>query len=71
MPPRVLVPHATCHGRCSCGLSRIARTSFYPSKPLGAYGDGGTFFTDGDELGAQVRWHALSASANLSRYMLG
>ncbi|MCC5882941.1 MAG: DegT/DnrJ/EryC1/StrS family aminotransferase [Halomonas sp.] len=46
---------ATRHGRRSCGLSRIACTSFFPSKPLGAYGDGGAVFTDDEALAAEVR----------------
>lgn len=32
-----------------------AATSFYPSKPLGAYGDGGAVFTDDDVLATHVR----------------
>ena len=39
----------------SCNLSTIACTSFFPSKPLGAYGDGGAIFTDNDELAAKMR----------------
>ncbi|MFC3283660.1 DegT/DnrJ/EryC1/StrS family aminotransferase [Litchfieldella rifensis] len=42
-------------GRRSCGLSRIACTSFFPSKPLGAYGDGGAIFTDDEALSESVR----------------
>ena len=37
-------------GRMSCALSDIGVTSFFPSKPLGAYGDGGMIFTDNDEV---------------------
>ncbi|MEM7025693.1 MAG: DegT/DnrJ/EryC1/StrS family aminotransferase [Pseudomonadota bacterium] len=32
-----------------------AATSFYPSKPLGGYGDGGAVFTDDDHLAARMR----------------
>ena len=32
-----------------------AATSFYPSKPLGGYGDGGAVLTDDDALAARVR----------------
>lgn len=46
---------ATCHGRHSCNLSTIATTSFFPSKPLGCYGDGGACFTNDDALAAKMR----------------
>jgi UDP-2-acetamido-2-deoxy-ribo-hexuluronate aminotransferase len=46
---------ATYHGKKSCNLSTIACTSFFPSKPLGAYGDGGAIFTDDDELARKMR----------------
>lgn len=41
---------STYKGRRSCGLSTIGSTSFFPSKPLGGYGDGGALFTDDDAL---------------------
>jgi UDP-2-acetamido-2-deoxy-ribo-hexuluronate aminotransferase len=46
---------ATQNGRHSCGLSLVGSTSFFPSKPLGAYGDGGALFTDDDELAKAMR----------------
>ena len=55
---------ATYKGRRSCAVSKIATTSFFPSKPLGCYGDGGACFTDDDDLAkrmAQIRLHGQSA----------
>jgi dTDP-4-amino-4,6-dideoxygalactose transaminase len=46
---------ATFSGRRSGALGDIAATSFFPSKPLACYGDGGAVFTDDDELAALVR----------------
>lgn len=46
---------ATCNGRKSCNLTTIACTSFFPSKPLGCYGDGGAIFTDDDVLANDMR----------------
>ena len=42
-------------GRKSCSLSTISCTSFFPSKPLGCYGDGGAIFTNDDELAKIIR----------------
>lgn len=42
------------HGRHSGALSTIGCTSFFPSKPLGAYGDGGACFTDDDALAQKM-----------------
>ena len=36
-------------------IGDIGCTSFFPSKNLGAFGDGGAIFTDNDELAAQMR----------------
>lgn len=46
---------ATYKGQRSCSLSRIACTSFFPSKPLGCYGDGGAIFTQDNELAKVMR----------------
>ena len=46
---------ATYKGNKSCALSTIGCTSFFPSKPLGGYGDSGACFTDDDELANVMR----------------
>jgi UDP-2-acetamido-2-deoxy-ribo-hexuluronate aminotransferase len=46
---------ATYKGRQSCNLSTIGCTSFFPSKPLGCYGDGGAIFTNDDVLAQAMR----------------
>jgi UDP-2-acetamido-2-deoxy-ribo-hexuluronate aminotransferase len=46
---------ATYKGRRSCGLSTLGSTSFFPSKPLGCYGDGGALFTNDDVLARILR----------------
>lgn len=42
-------------GKQSCNLSTVSCTSFFPSKPLGCYGDGGAIFTNDDELAKILR----------------
>ncbi|WP_415883464.1 DegT/DnrJ/EryC1/StrS family aminotransferase [Neptuniibacter sp. QD34_54] len=46
---------ASYKGRMSGSLTRIATTSFFPSKPLGCYGDGGAIFTNDEELAVVLR----------------
>jgi len=46
---------ATYKGSSSCNLSTIATTSFFPTKPLGCYGDGGAVFTSDHELAIKIR----------------
>ena len=46
---------ATYKGKQSCGLSTIGSASFFPSKPLGCYGDGGALFTDDDNIAKVIR----------------
>ncbi|NEX64044.1 DegT/DnrJ/EryC1/StrS family aminotransferase [Noviherbaspirillum galbum] len=46
---------ASYKGRRSCNLSHVGCTSFFPSKPLGCYGDGGAIFTSDDALAAAMR----------------
>lgn len=54
---------ATYKGRESCNLSTLGCTSFFPSKPLGCYGDGGAIFTDDDAIAQacrEIRIHGQS-----------
>lgn len=46
---------ATCEGRTCGSMSDLAAFSLYPTKTLGAYGDGGVVLTDSDALNARVR----------------
>ena len=46
---------ASYKARKSCNLTTVACTSFFPSKPLGCYGDGGAIFTNDDELAKVMR----------------
>ena len=46
---------ASYRGRKSCNVSTIGCTSFFPSKPLGCYGDGGAVFTNDDTLAKALR----------------
>lgn len=46
---------ASYHGRKCGALGDIGATSFFPSKPLGCYGDGGAVFTDSQEMNDLLR----------------
>ena len=46
---------STLNGVKSCNLSTVACTSFFPSKPLGCYGDGGAIFTNDSKLAEKIR----------------
>lgn len=54
---------ASYKGRKSCNLSTIACTSFFPSKPLGCYGDGGAVFTADPDLAKVIRQIARHGQA--------
>jgi UDP-2-acetamido-2-deoxy-ribo-hexuluronate aminotransferase len=61
-------------GRRSCALSTWGATSFFPSKPLGCYGDGGALFTDDDALARaarEIRVHGQSARYTHTRIGVG
>jgi UDP-2-acetamido-2-deoxy-ribo-hexuluronate aminotransferase len=65
---------ASYNGLKSCNLSTIGCTSFFPSKPLGCYGDGGAVFTSDPELaklirqiarhGQEMRYHHVRLGVN-------
>lgn len=59
---------ATHHGEQSCALSGIGSTSFFPSKPLGGYGDGGAIFTDDAELAERLRWIRIHGQEARNRH---
>lgn len=46
---------ATQNSRKACTFGDISITSFYPTKPLGCYGDGGALFTNSDSLSEKIR----------------
>ncbi|CAP45170.1 lipopolysaccharides biosynthesis aminotransferase [Bordetella petrii] len=65
---------ATYKGRKSCNLSTIGCTSFFPSKPLGCYGDGGAIFTNDDAIAQacrEIRVHGQSARYYHTRIGVG
>lgn len=45
----------TIKGKRACSFGDIATTSFFPSKPLGCYGDGGAVFTNNDEWADKIK----------------
>ncbi len=61
---------STHHGKRSCGLSTIGSTSFFPSKPLGCYGDGGALFTDDDDLAQRMRQIRIHGQAKKHQHPL-
>ncbi len=65
---------ATYQGRQSCNLSTFGCTSFFPSKPLGCYGDGGALFTSDDALAQacrEIRTHGQSGRYHHTRIGVG
>jgi len=65
---------ATYKGKKSCSLTHFGGTSFFPAKPLGAYGDAGALFTNDDahalavrelkEHGSEKRYHHTRIGIN-------
>lgn len=65
---------ATYQGRRSCNIGTFGCTSFFPSKPLGCYGDGGALFTNDDMLAQacrEIRVHGQSARYTHTRVGVG
>jgi UDP-2-acetamido-2-deoxy-ribo-hexuluronate aminotransferase len=65
---------ATYRGRRSGNVSTLGCTSFFPSKPLGCYGDGGAIFTNDDALAQacrEIRVHGQSRRYEHSRVGVG
>ena len=65
---------ASYKGRKSGNLSTFGCTSFFPSKPLGCYGDGGAVFTNDDVLAQaarEIRVHGQSARYTHTRVGVG
>lgn len=59
-------------GKKSGALSTVGTTSFFPTKPLGCYGDGGALFTDDDEIAEKVRaLHTHGANVRFRHEYIG
>lgn len=54
--------------RRTCSLGDISTTSFFPSKPLGCYGDGGAVFTDNDEWADRLRSLHVHGKSGSDKY---
>jgi UDP-2-acetamido-2-deoxy-ribo-hexuluronate aminotransferase len=65
---------ATYQGRRAATCQHHRRTSFFPSKPLGCYGDGGALFTSDDALAQamrEIRVHGQSKRYHHTRVGVG
>jgi UDP-2-acetamido-2-deoxy-ribo-hexuluronate aminotransferase len=54
------------NGKKSCSMTLIGTTSFFPSKPLGCYGDGGACFTNDPDLALKIR--AIKSHGGIERF---
>ena len=57
---------ATYFNKKSCNISKIACTSFFPSKPLGCFGDGGAIFTNDENLHKKIS--SIRLHGQIKRY---
>ncbi len=55
-------------GKRACSFGDMSATSFFPSKPLGCYGDGGAVFTDNDEEDARLRSIRAQGKSPIDKY---
>ena len=60
---------ATQNGKKACTFGDISITSFYPTKPLGCYGDGGAIFTANPEYAEKARLIANHGSKERYRHL--
>ena len=56
------------HGKKCGSFGDIATTSFFPSKPLGCYGDGGAVFTDDDHIAELLRSYKVHGKGPKGKY---
>lgn len=61
---------ASYHGRKAGSLTTIACTSFFPSKPLGCYGDGGACFTNDEQLAQAMKLIRVHGAAKRYHHTL-
>ena len=61
---------ASQRGRRSGSVALVGATSFFPTKPLGCYGDGGALFTDDDVLAARMRALRVHGAERSGEYSL-
>ncbi len=52
----------------ACSFGDISITSFFPSKPLGCYGDGGAIFVDDNELNVRLRSLRAQGKSPVDKY---
>ena len=57
---------STYNNKTDSSLGDISTTSFFPSKPLGGYGDGGAVFTNNDEYAKKMKM--LRVHGQIKRY---
>jgi dTDP-4-amino-4,6-dideoxygalactose transaminase len=61
---------ASVHGKKTGALGDIAAFSFYPTKNLGAYGDGGIILTDNEDFAERVRLRRMYGMINKDEFVM-